>query len=129
MEHLITLLPIVFSLLTGILISWGIHIGMCLFSTIKIIQHLRGQVRHSDLIQMAAIVSITSVLSVLLFFVPQFAATHMITIVFVEIWYMIFLFFVSETAFMSETNVKELKHRYNETVIHFEQMRKHSHHP
>lgn len=88
MEIVLLLLPIIFSFLSGILISWGIFVMYRLSATIEI---STGEIKTAQKWCMFCVAMTTLVLTLLLFFFPTFAAFHMSTIMFLEFWYSIIL--------------------------------------
>jgi len=88
METLLLFLPTIFSFLSGILISWGIFV---MYRLSTIIEESTGEIKSAQKWCIGCIAITTLMLASLLFFFTSFAAFHMSTILFLEIWYGIFL--------------------------------------
>lgn len=107
MEALIISLPILYCFFTGILIAWGMQVFACLYSIINTVTHYRKRARTLEVIQLSIVAIVTIVLFILLFYATSFAAFHMASIFFSEIWYAIFLFYVTSSSFEGEVNIRE----------------------
>jgi len=112
MELLLSTLPIIFSFWTGILIAWGGFAGYKTAMTIYDVSKMGRKVRNSDIFQTATLSIGTALLIIVLFIVPHFAAFHLDTILFLEIWYSIFLMNVTESAVISFEPLKQLKAKH-----------------
>lgn len=107
MEYLITILPITFCMLSGILIAWGIQVAACLFNIIFIVTKARAHPRSLEVLQFSVVIMTTAALFVLLFYATSFAAVHMLSIVLAETWYAMFLFFITSSSFSDEMTVRD----------------------
>jgi len=108
MEYLIMMLPYIFSIISGVLVAWGIQTTVCLG---KIVFASRSYYHHADTVDLAhliAVALVTTLLIHLLFFVPSFAALHMATFVLLELWYSVYLFYISEIATKTEYQLSQL---------------------
>lgn len=90
METLLVFLPTIFSFFTGLLISWGVYLGtvMILFSP-KFDNDTHNLIKY---ICLGCLCTMNIGLLSLLFIFTGFAAFHMVTILFIEIWYADFLY-------------------------------------
>lgn len=98
MEKLISLSPLIFCFWTGILIAWS---GVVMYNTSMVIYnvvHMDRFIRNSDIIQLV-VVAVGSILLLVALFVTTYqTAFHLDTILFLEVWYSIFLFHISENS-------------------------------
>ena len=90
METFLLLLPTIFCFFSGILVSWGAYLTYGFVSTLKEIDDKSDKMAELLCILMILAVSISIIL--LLFVFTEFAAFHMSTILFLEIWYALFLY-------------------------------------
>lgn len=90
METFLLLLPAIFSFFTGILISWGLYLCVVL----HMFSDEFKEDQHNPMKNMCLIiVSLSTIfLFLLLFIFIDFASFHMVTILFIEIWYANFLY-------------------------------------
>jgi len=93
METILLFLPTIFSFLTGILIAWGIYLMFVLSSIALMLPEGPRRLAKKWCICFLGGVSLT--LFLLLFLFTGFAAFHISTILFIEIWYMSFLYRVN----------------------------------
>lgn len=94
MEYLITILPVIFSIATGLLIAWSIQSSMSLIDILVLVKH---HTRTSDVLRSCGILCATLFLFFILFVATEFAAFHMITILILEVWYAVYLYIMSLT--------------------------------
>ena len=120
MEGILSLLPAIFCFWTGILIAWGFFAGYKSAAIIHDVVEMGRKVRTSDLAQVVTIAVVTSLLFIVMFVTPQFTAFHMDTILFLEIWYSIFLLYVTENSIRSFEPLKQVKNS-TVSVVHFHQ--------
>lgn len=93
METILLFLPTIFSFFTGILVSWGIYLCVVLAFFSADFKNDTGK-----LVKNVCLVSLCTVnifLLLLLFIFTSFTAFHMVTIIFIEIWYITFLYRVT----------------------------------
>ncbi len=93
METFLLFLPIIFSFFTGILISWGIYLCVLLTFFSSDFKNDTGKLVRNMCILSLCTVNIFLLL--LLFVFTAFASFHMVTILFIEIWYITFLYRIS----------------------------------
>lgn len=92
METVLLLLPTIFSFMSGILIAWSTYLLYKLAGDSETIDPMIT-ITHGWCILL--ITAITLSLILILFVFTTFAAFHMSTIIFLEIWYATFLYHVS----------------------------------
>jgi hypothetical protein len=114
MEELLSVLPLIFCFWTGILIAWGAYDGYKSAAIISDVIGMGRAIRSSDVIQLVITIIVTPLLFIALFVVPQFVSLHLDTILFLEIWYSLFLFYVTEHIFY---NIEPLKHLKNSNSV------------
>lgn len=113
METILLMLPTIFSFTTGVLIAWGIYLMLVLSSLANIIPDGEGKQAKKWCIFFLAATTFT--LFSLLFIFPTFAAFHISTIIFVEIWYATFLYRVNASPW--STPCHELMQKLNPPKI------------
>jgi len=90
MESILLFLPTFFSFFTGILIAWSIYLLVVMLCQSKTtISHSKKTIKMMCLY---SILIFTVFLFSTLFIFTSFAAFHMPTILFLEIWYVTFLY-------------------------------------
>lgn len=114
MEYLITFLPTIFCLFTGILIAWSIQLGLMTSSIIHSVKQHRSHARLTEIIQVGVLSFASIFLFVLLFVAFDFASFHMSTIIICEIWYALYLYCSTKNLIQSEYR---LQHNDSLTVI------------
>jgi hypothetical protein len=117
MQGLLSLLPYIFCFWTGILIAWGAYNGYKSAAIITDVMSMGRNIRSSDIIQLVVTMIVTPLLVVALFVVPQFVSLHLDTILFLEIWYSLFLFYVTEHLFYAEEPLHQLKQSTGESIL------------
>jgi len=118
MQGLLSLLPFIFCFWTGILIAWGAFTGYKNATIVHNVLSSGRKARRSDLIQLSVITIATSLLITALFILPQFVAYHLDTILFLEIWYSLFLLYITEHSFYVANSFKK-NTTSHEAITHF----------
>ena len=87
MNEFIMLMPIIFTISSSLLLAWSI---MLIFKLLNL--HCQEtKLKKLEKIYLGAIISVTIIITSLLFIFTNFAAFHMSTLILLEIWYFVFL--------------------------------------
>lgn len=116
MESMLLLLPAIFSFFSGILISWSMFLAYRLIILSKAAQ---PETKTAELWCVGGILVITALLFSFLFIFTEFAAFHMSTIIFFEIWYAFFLYRISATPWNTPCHILHEKSHTKNSLIHF----------
>ena len=120
MEILLASLPIIFSMLTGILIAGSLlniaQTGYVMYLSNKL--HCNKH-RKSDLMQIAGGVLVTSNLLFLMFYATEFVAFHIQSLIFMEILYACFLCQIisQSTVIIEKINKAIVEHPNKHSVL------------
>jgi hypothetical protein len=95
METLLLFLPTIFCFFSGILVSWGAYLAYGFVATLTNVNDKTDKL--AEIMCIVVILTATVSILLLLFLFTAFAAFHMSTILFLEIWYTFFLYRLSVT--------------------------------
>lgn len=84
---------------TCILIMWGVYASYQLYSIIQFAYKYRGKysIRESEKHHLVSILSVTVLLTVVLFLFPSFFSYHIFSVALIEIWYSCFVIYYTTT--------------------------------
>ena len=89
----------IFSMFTGILIAWSFQSGGELLNNLVTANRAQQTTNVFELVQFSIITVVTISMFILLFLATGYASFHVFGIIIAEIWYSMFLFYLTSNHF------------------------------
>ena len=116
METFLLFLPTIFCFFSGILVSWGAYLAYGFVATLTNVDDKTDKLAEIMCILVILVATISIIL--LLFLFTEFAAFHMSTILFLEIWYALFLYRLATTSGYTPCHVIIWRSAPSKTLFH-----------